>query len=117
VSPDFRRRVLAAIGTSPELEDLAAKLRTQHRAEVEKLDLAWWCAIFTLRERFIGGVFVWAFGPVDAANEIRMRDLVDRGMNYTVTFARVGGEIPRGWAFRLLSMEELELCAAEAERT
>jgi hypothetical protein len=99
------------------VRDLADALGAEHRAEIAKLDLAWWCVLVSLHGRFLGGIFVWAFGPIDAADEVRKRDLLDVATPYELQFARVVKAPPVAVRFKLMDLDELRLAEAEAERT
>jgi len=53
------------------LVEIAEALSVEHRAEVAKLDLAWWCVMPSLHGRFLGGIFVWAFGRFKPVHELQ----------------------------------------------
>lgn len=99
------------------IRELANALGAEHREEIAKLDLAWWCVLVSLHGRFLGGIFVWAFGPIDAADEVRKRDVLDVATPYEFRFARVVKSPPVGARFKLMSLAELKLVEAEDDRT
>jgi hypothetical protein len=99
------------------VRDLADALGAEHREEIARLDLAWWCVLVSLHGRFLGGIFVLAFGPIDAADEVRKRDLLDVATPYDLRFARVVKPPPVAVRFKLMNLEEMKLAEAEAERT
>lgn len=83
----------------------------ERREEVARLDLAWWYLSFARGGRWLGGIAVRAFGPLDALREATLRGEALEG---EIKYVRLPADPPPSAINRLLSEHEVRVYLGEA---